>query len=224
MDHDGGGGPLAAERWREWCLASVTTHDLPPSAGYLAGDHVRLRDSLGLLTRPVEEELAVDAVERQAWLGELQRVGLLSADGADVEGTVEALHAYLGRTPSRLRCVALTDAVGDRRTQNQPGTIDEYPNWRVPLSGPDGLPMLLEDVFASERAARLCEIAIWSGLVQRSSHLDRAGVSERAGSSPSRRRGRSGRRPCPGPSSGARPRRRPRGTYGRRPSAPSHPS
>ncbi len=102
MDHDGGGGPLAAERWREWCLASVTTHDLPPSAGYLAGDHVRLRDSLGLLTRSVEEELAVDAVERQAWLGELQRVGLLSAagaDGADVEGTVRALHAYLARTP-----------------------------------------------------------------------------------------------------------------------------
>jgi 4-alpha-glucanotransferase len=158
-DHDGGGGPLAAERWREWCLASVTTHDLPPSAGYLAGDHVRLRDSLGLLTRPVEEELAVDAVERQAWLGELQRAGLLSADGADVEETVQALHAYLGRTPSRLRCVALTDAVGDRRTQNQPGTIDEYPNWRVPLSGPDGRPMLLEDVFTSERVSRLCEIA-----------------------------------------------------------------
>ena len=33
----------AAERWREYCLASVTTHDLPPTAGYLAGDHVRLR-------------------------------------------------------------------------------------------------------------------------------------------------------------------------------------
>ena len=40
------------------CLASVTTHDLPPTAGYLAGEHVRLRDSLGLLTRPLEEELA----------------------------------------------------------------------------------------------------------------------------------------------------------------------
>ena len=33
IDHDGGGGPLPAERWREWCLASVTTHDLPPTAG-----------------------------------------------------------------------------------------------------------------------------------------------------------------------------------------------
>ena len=37
-------------------------------------------------------------------------------------------------TPARLLCVALTDAVGDRRTQNQPGTTDEYPNWRLPLA------------------------------------------------------------------------------------------
>ena len=46
------GGPLPAERWREYCLSSVTTHDLPPTAGYLAGDHVRLREALGLLARP----------------------------------------------------------------------------------------------------------------------------------------------------------------------------
>ena len=51
FERDGEGEPLAAERWRELCLASVTTHDLPPTAGYLAGDHVRLRDRLGLLER-----------------------------------------------------------------------------------------------------------------------------------------------------------------------------
>ena len=38
------GRPLDAHRWREYCLASVTTHDLPPTLGYLAGDHVRLRE------------------------------------------------------------------------------------------------------------------------------------------------------------------------------------
>lgn len=51
--------------------------------------------------------------------------------------------------------VALPDAVGDRRTQNQPGTIDEYPNWRVPLAGPDGAPRLLEDVFTDPQANAL---------------------------------------------------------------------
>ena len=89
-------------------------------------------------------------------MAELRRVGLLSKH-ADVEQTVLALHQYLGRTPSRLLGLALTDAVGDRRTQNQPGTTDEYPNWRVPLSGPDGRPVLLEEVFSDPRAIALAE-------------------------------------------------------------------
>jgi 4-alpha-glucanotransferase len=161
LDRDGDGGPLPAERWREYCLSSVTTHDLPPTAGYLASDHVRLRDSLGLLTRPVEEEFAAAEAERAAWIAELRRVGLLSEEadlGKDPEQIVLALHQYLGRTPSRLLGLALTDAVGDRRTQNQPGTTDEYPNWRVPLSGPGGRPVLLEEVFNDPRAAALAEV------------------------------------------------------------------
>ena len=162
LDRDGGGGPLSplpAERWREYCLSSVTTHDLPPTAGYLAGDHVRLRDALGLLTRPVADELESSRAELAAWMAELRRVGLLG-DGAgddDPGSIVTALHRYLGRTPSRLVGVALTDAVGDRRTQNQPGTTDEYPNWRVPLTGPDGRAVLLEDVFTDARVAELAE-------------------------------------------------------------------
>ena len=69
-----------------------------------------------------------------------------------------ALHQYLSRTPSRLLGLALSDAVGERRTQNQPGTIDEYPNWRVPLSGPDGKLLPLEEVFTSPRAAALADV------------------------------------------------------------------
>ncbi len=157
FEFDGSGAPLRPEWWREYCLASVTTHDLPPTAGYLAGDHVRLRDELEILTRSLSEELAVDEAERQAWLDNLRHRGALQ-DHADVEETVRALHRYLTWTPSRLLCVALTDAVGDRRAQNQPGTIDEYPNWRVPLTGPDGSPVMLEDVFTSTRAAALAEV------------------------------------------------------------------
>jgi 4-alpha-glucanotransferase len=159
------GGPLPAEQWREQCLASVTTHDLPPTAGYLEGAHVRLRAELGLLARPVEEELAADRAEQRVWLDEVRRRGLLApgaatADGADdaEEETVIALHRYLTLTPARLIGAALVDLVGDRRTQNQPGTLDEYPNWRVPLSGPDGEPLPLEQVFTSTRATRLAAV------------------------------------------------------------------
>jgi 4-alpha-glucanotransferase len=156
-DRDGGGGPLPAERWREYCLSAVTTHDLPPTAGYLAGEHVRLREELGLLTRSADEELVADRRQQAAWLDELRRVGLLG-DDPGVDDIVAALHGYLGRTPSRLLALSLTDAVGERRTQNQPGTSDEYPNWRVPLRDADSRKVLLEDVFTDPRAALLADV------------------------------------------------------------------
>jgi 4-alpha-glucanotransferase len=156
-DRDGDGGPLPAEKWREYCLSAVTTHDLPPTAGYLAGEHVRLREKLGLLTRPADQELAADQAQQAAWLAELRRVGLL-ADDPSVEAIILALHRYLGRTPSKLLALSLADAVGDLRTQNQPGTTDEYPNWRVPLRAPDGRKLQLEDVFTDPRAAALGDV------------------------------------------------------------------
>ncbi len=51
---------LAPEAYRQLCLATVTTHDLPPTAGYLDLAHVDLRESLGLLTLSVEEERATE--------------------------------------------------------------------------------------------------------------------------------------------------------------------
>ena len=154
FERESEGRPLAPERWRELCLAAVTTHDLPPTAGYLTGEHVRIRDELGLLTRPAEEERRVDDEEREQWLGLLRERGWLP-EGADEQQTIEALHRALAATPSRLLGVALTDAAGDRRAINQPGTDDEYPNWQLPLADGSGHPVLLEDIAGSERAARL---------------------------------------------------------------------
>jgi 4-alpha-glucanotransferase len=155
-----GDRPKPAEQWREWSLASVTTHDFPPTAGYLAGDQVRLQHRLGILDGDLADELASARAQVDLWLDEVRSRGLLpdAPGGADTDAVVRALHAYLTLSPARLLCVALTDAVGDRRTQNQPGTTDEYPNWRVPLAGPDGVPMPLEEVFASHRAAALAEV------------------------------------------------------------------
>jgi len=158
FERDGAGQPLPPEAWREYCLASVTTHDLPPTAGYLAKEHIHLQYKLGLLTESLEAELAGAAREQAAFIDALRHRGFLTEDEPSTEEIVLALHRYLYATPSRVLCAALTDAVGDRRTQNQPGTVDEYPNWRVPLSGPDGKPLSLEDLYTDERALRLSGI------------------------------------------------------------------
>lgn len=150
-----GGAPKPAAQWRELALGSVTVHDLPPTAGYLAGTHIELRDRLGLLTRPVAEEAGEDSADRDRWMQALVAAGVLAGDDRDEQHVVAALHRYVVATPSRLVAVALTDAVGDRATQNQPGTSTEYPNWRLPLAGPDGGPVLLADVVADGRAAAL---------------------------------------------------------------------
>ncbi|WP_122940141.1 4-alpha-glucanotransferase [Brachybacterium sp. EE-P12] len=159
FEYDAQGRPLRAEDYRTLCMASVNTHDLPPTAGYLAGDHVTLRHELGLLERPLAEELAADAAGREEVLDVLRAEGLLPPgpveDVEDVEETVIALHRHLARTPSMLLGVSLVDCVGERRIQNQPGTDEEYPNWRIPLADPRGRPVGLDEIATDPRTARL---------------------------------------------------------------------
>lgn len=147
-------GPIPPERFRELCLATVTTHDLPPTAGYLSGVHMELRRDLGLLTRSWEEELAEDEGAREEVLDILRERGLLR-EGADVGEQVVALHRYLTWAPAKLIGVSVSDLAQDVRIINQPGTHEEYPNWRVPLAGPEGRPMLLEELFARRSARRV---------------------------------------------------------------------
>ncbi len=152
-----GDSPLAPERYRTQALASVNTHDLPPTAGYLAGDHVALRSGLGLLERSEAEERAEHNASLEKMFALLRERGYLPEDGpggaaGHEERTIEALHLLLAQAPSVLLGVALVDAVGERRVQNQPGTTEAlYPNWQVPLAGPDGRPVLLDDLPANPR-------------------------------------------------------------------------
>jgi 4-alpha-glucanotransferase len=162
-DWEGDGRPLPPERWRADCLATATTHDLPPTASRLTGEHVELRDGLGLLTRPLDEERAEAAADTAEWLELLARLGLLhgtggGADPSSQEAQIQAVHRYLLNTPARMVGVWLPDAVGDRRPQNLPGTWDQYPNWRLPIADGEGRAVTLEDLAASARLHALVEV------------------------------------------------------------------
>jgi 4-alpha-glucanotransferase len=148
------GTPRRPGGWRRGCLAAVGTHDFPPAAAFLTGEQVTIRAGLGLLTEPEAEERAAARADVGRWLAMLAREGLLPGGGAGVsaEEFTVALYAYLTRTPAMLIGVSLADAAGERRPQNMPGTVDEYPNWRIPLAGADGEPVLVEDLPAGVRA------------------------------------------------------------------------
>ena len=152
-----GGGPRPPEKWRPLCMASVTTHDLPPAASLVSGEHVNVRDELGLLTGTVEEERKREKATLERWIEKLRETGSLgdSRNDADV---VEGLYRYLGATGCALINVALGDAVGDRYLHNVPGTSDSYPNWLHQVAGSDGQPVYLEDVMSSPVAAGLVSV------------------------------------------------------------------
>ncbi|MDK1474429.1 4-alpha-glucanotransferase [Streptomyces sp. 549] len=152
----GSGAPLAPRQWREGCLATATTHDLPSTAARISGDHVELRHRLGLLDGEVDAERAADAAETAEWLALFRRDGLLPPEGPrDEEAEVRAAYRFLTRTPARMVGVWLPDGVGDRRPQNVPGTWREYPNWRLPVADGSGRPVTLEELASSPRLAAL---------------------------------------------------------------------
>jgi 4-alpha-glucanotransferase len=158
------GTPRRPGEWRRGCLAMVGTHDLPPAAAFLAGEQVTIRAELGLLTEPEAEERAAARREVDGWLAMLASEGLLGGrTGVTAEEFTVALYGYLARTPAMLIGVSLAEAVGERRPQNMPGTVNEYPNWRIPLADGDGAPVLLEDLPAHE-GIRAVAGAVWGCL------------------------------------------------------------
>lgn len=159
------GRPRPPHEYRVRCLTSVNTHDLPPTAGYLAGLHLDLRERLGLLAGDAEGERARAAAERDAYLCAVREAGYLPAgrepdlsDPDEVADVVVGLHRYLAQAPSMLHAVALVDAVGETRIQNQPGTSqDQYPNWEIPLADAAGRPVLIDDLDGVPGFARLLD-------------------------------------------------------------------
>ncbi|MCT1663195.1 4-alpha-glucanotransferase [Corynebacterium sanguinis] len=155
------GSPKHPGQYRNLCLTSVGTHDLPPTAGYLKGAHNELRVELGLVEETLEELNAADAV----WMGavldvvreagafegtdlaEREFAGLAPSEFGDVEDLLVGLNRFVASTPSALTCTNLVDMVGDVRIQNQPGTnAEQYSNWCIPLADATGTAVLIDDL------------------------------------------------------------------------------
>jgi 4-alpha-glucanotransferase len=149
------GAFLAPATWRRGALATVTTHDLPTAAGFLAEEQVRVRYELDQLAHSLEEEQERVREERTALLTMLTDTGLLDAYDGDA---VLAMHGALADSPCAVVLAAFGDAVGDLRQPNLPGTVDEYPNWRLPVADGSGRPIPLEELLDDPGVRRLAAL------------------------------------------------------------------
>lgn len=146
-EYDDDGTMRSPAETRAQCMMTVSTHDMPPVAAYLAGKQVELRDELGILANSAAEEWAEYQSNRQDIVSEARKAGVWPEDttpGDDDE--VVAIHELMWLTPAKAKAIALTDIAGEQRSQNVPGTNKEYPNWRVPLCDRDGKALSIKDL------------------------------------------------------------------------------
>jgi 4-alpha-glucanotransferase len=115
-----------AEHWPSRSLGTITTHDLPTVRGLLD-------DS--------------DPWHQAALAERLRNFARVDAD-TDAAEVGRAAHRRLAASGSDLVLATLEDVVGTAARVNLPGTIDEYPNWRVPL--PLAADELATDDFAND--------------------------------------------------------------------------
>ncbi|WP_186510707.1 malto-oligosyltrehalose synthase [Caenimonas sedimenti] len=159
---DGGFRPPA--QWQPKALAVVSTHDLPTLRGFWLGEDIELSARLELYpdAQSHEAQVMARAQDRARLLLALQHEDLLP-EGISVQPTslpdatpafVDAVYAYLARTPCWLVGVQLEDVTGQLLQVNVPGTTeDRFPNWRRKLAVP--LEALASDARWSSVAAAL---------------------------------------------------------------------
>jgi (1->4)-alpha-D-glucan 1-alpha-D-glucosylmutase len=139
------GGFRRPGQWQPKALAVVSTHDLPTLRGFWLGEDIELSAKLSLYPDPSahEQQVLARAQDRARLLLALQREDLLP-EGATVQPTslpdatqalVDAVYAFLARTPCWLVGVQLEDVTGQLLQVNVPGTTEDvFPNWRRKLS------------------------------------------------------------------------------------------
>ncbi|MEM9756172.1 MAG: 4-alpha-glucanotransferase [Pseudomonadota bacterium] len=119
-----GFAPAAA--YPQGVLASFSTHDLPTWAGWRSGRDLRDWHRLGALN---DQQATLARQERQRDVAALD--AKLSTGG---DASMQDLHAFLARTPSRLVAVQAETILGMNSQPNMPGIVEGYPNWRQRLT------------------------------------------------------------------------------------------
>jgi glycogen debranching enzyme GlgX/4-alpha-glucanotransferase len=150
-------------------VASASSHDLPPIPALWTGSDLQIDVDIGRLAPadlPAAE--AARGIERERLAEALAAAGVegVTAETTDTAAVVDAVHAFLAETPSRLVTLQVDDLTGETEPLNKPGTDRERPNWRRRLK------MSVEEIAESAIPARVAAVV-----------ARRGGAEEAAGSS-----------------------------------------
>jgi len=123
-------------------LATPASHDLPTLAGFWRETDIGVRGDIGLIAQgDIDERRAAHAHDRALLIASLVDQGLLDADfpntpdldDAQMTTLIAAIHCFLARSPAALMVMNVEDILASTTQINMPGTVDEYPNWRLKL-------------------------------------------------------------------------------------------
>ena len=118
----------------ELALGTSSTHDQVTIAGLLTGaDAAELR-RIGKRSDWAQIERSRRKLAEMAHIDPAKPAHRIS--NADIHAAVVARYRLLAQSPSRVVLASLDDAAAVRERPNVPGTIDEYPNWRLALPEP----------------------------------------------------------------------------------------
>jgi 4-alpha-glucanotransferase len=126
---------IPPEEYEPATVVAMTTHDLPTAAGVATGADAAAIHRLG---RTFDDS----RIRR--------RLRALAPEAVTVPETVLAAYAALANAPTQLVLAQLDDAICNLARPNLPGTVDEWPNWCLPL--PVGLEELMNHPFALDLA------------------------------------------------------------------------
>jgi len=146
-------------------LATPASHDLPTLAGFWREIDIQVQQEIGLiLSNEVADERRMQrARERDLLISALVDQKLINADfpnapdisDSDLMVLVTAVHKFLACSPSALMMVNLEDILVSTTQINVPGTVDEYPNWRLKL--PVDLDQVCGEGGMADVASHLCK-------------------------------------------------------------------
>ena len=155
---DENGNFLDTGKYPYYALCQVSTHDQATSCGYWVAEDIEINNKCNLL--PKKEYYIANLNERDEERKDFLRIlkktksfyknneksFIKNLHGESIPKNLEySFNIYGMKTNCAIYLVKTVDIYGQVEMENVPGTVDEYPNWRVKL------PILLDDIESDGR-------------------------------------------------------------------------